>query len=1024
MGFNRFTKNVLNISGLPDRVQNQAAALKALFDQSGVDIKAALNQLMAELEAETAAGNIGADVASVTTKTVQAILTAYEQEIADRYTKLESDALISENTNSLVQDVDINLTTGVITVKKKDGTVETFDTAIEKVPAKFEIVETNGRYALKITNVDGTSTQTDITNLMNIYTFNNSDTVNFAVTGEGNEKTVVANIKANSIGLDKLSLTVVTTLEGYMNSARDSANAAKISENNAKSSENVAKASAETAKKGEEAGRVAVQKATEAESYAHGGTGTRQGEDTDNAKYYSQIAKEAAGGDFVTPTEMEAYAQPLGTTPTYETTELSGQEIEVDAPLNIESILHLNGNREQDSRSGINKLLSFKSGETSYFADITNVNNGTNNYYKAVPIEDNWIHVECDYTDSSISADGYIKSFIGTNKVPELKPSTTYSIIVEFRNVNKTNMSRNMSYGHTLSANTGKVWEGASGWNISAEQIVNGAKIIKNNCVTSASITVSELLRNFHGLAKGDKFSYDYRISVVEGSVTEYEYEPYGVQPSPDYPSEIRNVSGDVEVKVEGKNLLNLNLHSLNSEYSYVNGVLSISYARENGGCRIWSGSGVPPIDKCMLLSAGTYTISAYAQSSLATQRPTIYVLASDGSKMTELAKVEGELSNTYQYISATFRLETNTYVSFAFQTNGVNCTQTTKDIQLEEGSTATPYVSYVEPTIVPVPLGDIELRSTPDGTRDTFERVDGVWNKVEKAIPFAITEDMLTNVDLTYYGVPIAKVSRPKGALNGYIRNICLMTSYKEREGSEKRHGIFNTASSSNYIEIFNENITSLETAKTILAGETGIIKLATPTYTPITDTALISALDELEELILHKGYNRITATAVNGVKAYLDLSIPSTASVTNVVETESSLDMPVLVAPGTGDVKAKITDKVTVNPATGEVKVKGDKVATVKHAFVTIPVTGWNGTSPYYIDIPVQGLKATDKPHYGLVYSTDGITAADKTTRENEQLAFNEITMMIANEDSLRVICDNQVPLTQITLQLEVVR
>ena len=132
----------------------------------------------------------------------------------------------------------------------------------------------------------------------------------------------------------------------------------------------------------------------------------------------------------------------------------------------------------------------------------------------------------------------------------------------------------------------------------------------------------------------------------------------------------------------------------------------------------------------------------------------------------------------------------------------------------------------------------------------------------------------------------------------------------------------------------------------------------------------------------------------------------------------------MPVLVAPGTGDVKAKITDKVTVNPATGEVKVKGDKVATVKHAFVTIPVTGWNGTSPYYIDIPVQGLKATDKPHYGLVYSTDGITAADKTTRENEQLAFNEITMMIANEDSLRVICDNQVPLTQITLQLEVVR
>ena len=49
---------------------------------------------------------------------------------------------------------------------------------------------------------------------------------------------------------------------------------------------------------------------------------------------------------------------------------------------------------------------------------------------------------------------------------------------------------------------------------------------------------------------------------------------------------------------------------------------------------------------------------------------------------------------------------------------------------------------------------------------------------------------------------------------------------------------------------------------------------RLATPTYTPITDQAIISALDQLEQLILHKGYNHITATSVNGVKAHLDLS------------------------------------------------------------------------------------------------------------------------------------------------------
>ena len=42
-----------------------------------------------------------------------------------------------------------------------------------------------------------------------------------------------------------------------------------------------------------------------AESYAHGGTGTREGEDTDNARYYMEQAKEIAGGDFVTNAQFD-----------------------------------------------------------------------------------------------------------------------------------------------------------------------------------------------------------------------------------------------------------------------------------------------------------------------------------------------------------------------------------------------------------------------------------------------------------------------------------------------------------------------------------------------------------------------------------------------------------------------------------------------------------------------------------------------------------------------------------------------
>lgn len=44
-----------------------------------------------------------------------------------------------------------------------------------------------------------------------------------------------------------------------------------------------------------------------AESWAVGGTGTRPGEDTDNAKYWAQQAQTAAGGDFATKVEAQGY---------------------------------------------------------------------------------------------------------------------------------------------------------------------------------------------------------------------------------------------------------------------------------------------------------------------------------------------------------------------------------------------------------------------------------------------------------------------------------------------------------------------------------------------------------------------------------------------------------------------------------------------------------------------------------------------------------------------------------------------
>lgn len=261
MAFERMTDSVLNVSSLPNVLLGQSSTLKSTFDKSGVDLKNFINNFLAALESNTAANNIGADIDSVGTKTIQAILSAFEEAIANRYTKLEVDTLVSSDINSLVSDVKIDLNTGIITVTKKDGTTETIDTALEKVPAKFEIIETDGEYALKVTNVDGTSSQTDVTNFMNLYNFNNSDTINIQVTGQGTEKQITATIKPNSIGYDELSLTIVSTLESYMNSAKDSASTAKTSETNAINASNTAILKANEATT---AANTAIEKASEA----------------------------------------------------------------------------------------------------------------------------------------------------------------------------------------------------------------------------------------------------------------------------------------------------------------------------------------------------------------------------------------------------------------------------------------------------------------------------------------------------------------------------------------------------------------------------------------------------------------------------------------------------------------------------------------------------------------------------------------------------------------------------------------
>ena len=138
-------------------------------------------------------------------------------DLSNRYTKTETDELVEAETEDLVANVEINTTTGEITITKKDGTYTTIDTAIEKVPATFEFVQDieNDKYYLKVTNVDGTYSQTEVTNLMNQYTFQNGDIITFSATKNGTTTTVTASVKGNSITFAQLA----TEVKNYWDTA-------------------------------------------------------------------------------------------------------------------------------------------------------------------------------------------------------------------------------------------------------------------------------------------------------------------------------------------------------------------------------------------------------------------------------------------------------------------------------------------------------------------------------------------------------------------------------------------------------------------------------------------------------------------------------------------------------------------------------------------------------------------------------------------------------------------------------------
>lgn len=278
--------------------------------------------------------------------------------IDDRVITLDTTKATKAEVATLVADVTFEESTGIITITKKNGSKITIDTQMEKIAINFDYNPTTQQIILTL--IDGTKQYIDLSALITQYEFLDSDTVAFYIDKDGKvsatvkegsieekhlEPNYLAKIKvevAKSESSQQAAAMSGINAKASENAAKASETAAKTSETNAKASETAAAKSATAAAISETNAKVsetsasqsaatatseaasasqsastaidkatiATQKATEiigkaesaadsatkAQSYAVGGTGSREGEDSDNAKYYYQQAKDISEG--------------------------------------------------------------------------------------------------------------------------------------------------------------------------------------------------------------------------------------------------------------------------------------------------------------------------------------------------------------------------------------------------------------------------------------------------------------------------------------------------------------------------------------------------------------------------------------------------------------------------------------------------------------------------------------------------------------------------------------------------------
>lgn len=219
-----------------------------------------------------------------------------------------------------------------------------------------------------------------------------------------------------------------------------------------------------------------------------------------------------------------------------ELNEVVGTNVNINDSIDYKlNFLTLYGKSTQATRSG--KNLFTKQGNATPMTDTTFWNIITN----TTPENNGWCKVSVDNTNGTATV--FANQMTKRNTIDKLEVNTTYSILVEVRNLTMSGSSSTPPYLQLCETASNSVWQGIQNYDLSIFKETNKAVFQKLTKTNFDSSTMD--FRNFVSVPKGYKVEFEYRLMVVKGSYTLDtigEYEPYGVMPSPDFPSSIESV--------------------------------------------------------------------------------------------------------------------------------------------------------------------------------------------------------------------------------------------------------------------------------------------------------------------------------------------------------------------------------------------------------------------------------------------------------------------------------------------------